>query len=502
MAFRLRNKEVAVPLSLPHFGVQKTPGELRLQLRLHVVLFCVLALGFLGYWLLNYYVFPLFDPIFIWAREVSAATGGLSLVAIALVATWKPSVFKGLPIISTTLFGVLAGSLLMVCGFYLGSPPLLLIGAWLSTFISGVVSVITGIACTQMNLRGAGISIAAAYLVAYALRWAFLALPSEIGLLAYIVEPLAALGLLAGYARPLFTRIFTAEPPAQAAVTRPASFLPFGNKVFICLILFRFVYGYMLTFGETERVPLLTAATLVPLMALLIIIMLKRGQLNPDRLFPAAVLCIVAGFLALPLEGLQGGSTLIVSTLLSTGVGFFEVLLLFVFVALGSRNRAISLVVFSWAYALNSLGTLVGANFGRFTNQYFDSNPLAIAALAAGVILSFVAYILIALKDFSFRRTIENIESGEPSAPAVTPGEQDDGSRLRRKCDSLSRQYELTAREHEVLALLARGRNSKVIQEELHITYNTAKAHVRHIYTKLGVHTQQELIDLAEEPEN
>jgi DNA-binding CsgD family transcriptional regulator len=46
--------------------------------------------------------------------------------------------------------------------------------------------------------------------------------------------------------------------------------------------------------------------------------------------------------------------------------------------------------------------------------------------------------------------------------------------------------------------LLAKGRNSRVIQKELHISYNTAKAHVRHIYTKLGVHSQQELIDLVE----
>lgn len=56
----------------------------------------------------------------------------------------------------------------------------------------------------------------------------------------------------------------------------------------------------------------------------------------------------------------------------------------------------------------------------------------------------------------------------------------------------------LTPREGEVLLLLARGRNSPYIQEELHISYNTARTHVRHIYEKRGFHTQQELIDAVE----
>lgn len=42
------------------------------------------------------------------------------------------------------------------------------------------------------------------------------------------------------------------------------------------------------------------------------------------------------------------------------------------------------------------------------------------------------------------------------------------------------------------------ARNSPFIQEELHISYNTTRTHVRHIYEKCGFHTQQELIDAVE----
>jgi DNA-binding CsgD family transcriptional regulator/MFS family permease len=462
--------------------------------RLYVTLSLALTLGFLGYWLLNHCVFPLFDTVFIWAREVSAGTGGLTLMAVALVAAWKPSAFKGVPIVSATLSAILGSAVLMVCGLYFNSIPLLLVGAWLSTVANGVVTVIAGLSCTRMGLRGAGISIAAAYLAAYALRWLFIGLPGSIGLCTYILAPVVALALVVPSARPLLERVVTAQPPAQKAVTQPASFLPFGNRVFICLILFRFVYGYVLTFGETERVPFLTALTIIPLAALLVVVVLKKNELDADRLFLVAVLCVVAGFLALLVQG--KGNNPVIAALLASGVGFFEILLLFILIALGSKNQGISLVILSWASALNSLATLVGANFGRFTDQYYESSPLVASSLVAGVVLVFVAYILVALKGFSFKHTVESIEGSEPGASIVV---HSDTPQIQDACDVLGRRYELTAREHEVLHLLARGRSSKVIQEELNVSYNTVKAHVRHIYTKLNVHGQQELIDMVED---
>lgn len=59
--------------------------------------------------------------------------------------------------------------------------------------------------------------------------------------------------------------------------------------------------------------------------------------------------------------------------------------------------------------------------------------------------------------------------------------------------------YQLTPRERDVLGLLARGRTSPIIQERLVVSQNTVRTHVRHIYTKLGVHSQQELINLVDE---
>ena len=71
-------------------------------------------------------------------------------------------------------------------------------------------------------------------------------------------------------------------------------------------------------------------------------------------------------------------------------------------------------------------------------------------------------------------------------------------SQLSLRCDLFAARTGLTAREREVLELLMRGRTGSYIAETLVISENTARGHVRRLYTKLGVHSRQELIDLVE----
>lgn len=54
----------------------------------------------------------------------------------------------------------------------------------------------------------------------------------------------------------------------------------------------------------------------------------------------------------------------------------------------------------------------------------------------------------------------------------------------------------LTAREREVLNLLARGRSNGDIAQELFITNKTVKNHLSRIYEKIGVHSRAEAIAL------
>jgi DNA-binding NarL/FixJ family response regulator len=60
-------------------------------------------------------------------------------------------------------------------------------------------------------------------------------------------------------------------------------------------------------------------------------------------------------------------------------------------------------------------------------------------------------------------------------------------SRLLKRSDRRGPLDELTAREREVLALMAEGRSNKGICEQLHLSPKTVEAHVRHIFSKLGI---------------
>ncbi len=70
---------------------------------------------------------------------------------------------------------------------------------------------------------------------------------------------------------------------------------------------------------------------------------------------------------------------------------------------------------------------------------------------------------------------------------------------LEEACEVVAKKAKLTPRETDVLKLLAQGRNSGNISKQLVISEGTSKTHVKHVYQKMNVHSQQELIDAVEE---
>ena len=62
------------------------------------------------------------------------------------------------------------------------------------------------------------------------------------------------------------------------------------------------------------------------------------------------------------------------------------------------------------------------------------------------------------------------------------------GELLRRRSNgNRSHMYELTARENEVICLIAQGLSNKEISEQLNLSDKTVKNHVSHIFSKLNI---------------
>lgn len=458
-----------------------------------VVIRCFIALVFVftTYWLLNYCAFPLFDEVSIWTREISAGVGGVALVVIALVALWRPDLFHH-HFLSGILVALGFGYISMLAGLFFSSEAPLYIGSSLATIGISLVSVIVGIACTKLNIRIAGICIAGAYTLSYLLRFAFSSFPIDINLLLFIFIPFITVLLTYSIVKPMLKKILGSEAPAQTAVTTPSSMLPFAHQVFITLVIFRFIYGYTLTFGETDRTPLMPLFALIPLALYALYLFVRKKPLEPDPLFRISILFCVAGFLVPAAAGEAGNY--IASNLLTSGTGFFEILMYFVLVALAVQNKSNALVVLTWGNAMASLGTIIGANFGRLTNHYYNIDHTALSLISAGIVFALVVYIVATLHNFSFSESISKV-APESSKP-IPSGERSPD--FEKRCLALSETAGLTSRETEIFLLLAQGRNARFIQEKLVVSYNTVKTHVSHIYAKLNVHTHQEVIDLVE----
>lgn len=69
---------------------------------------------------------------------------------------------------------------------------------------------------------------------------------------------------------------------------------------------------------------------------------------------------------------------------------------------------------------------------------------------------------------------------------------------IEQRCLILAVRYELSPRETDVLIAFGHGRNVSYLADQLCLSPNTIRSHSKTLYTKLGVHSKQEVIDLID----
>lgn len=117
-------------------------------------------------------------------------------------------------------------------------------------------------------------------------------------------------------------------------------------------------------------------------------------------------------------------------------------------------------------------------------------------AQVVGIVFISLALSLVVVSAFSPYGELTEFDSLSNRKARVLPSVS--GGIWETALSALAQDLNLTPREVEVAALLARGRNAKRISEALVIAEHTTKTHVSHIYKKAGVSSQQAFIDLVE----
>lgn len=86
-------------------------------------------------------------------------------------------------------------------------------------------------------------------------------------------------------------------------------------------------------------------------------------------------------------------------------------------------------------------------------------------------------------------------DAAADSAAAEAATEAAEAAAREERCRLLEERFGLSRREIEIMDLFAQGRSANWIADALVISKNTVRSHLRAIYTKLDVHTRQELLD-------
>src|SRR5829696_2123681 len=105
----------------------------------------------------------------------------------------------------------------------------------------------------------------------------------------------------------------------------------------------------------------------------------------------------------------------------------------------------------------------------------YDDDDRIFDALCAGA----CGYLL---KRTSPKRLLESLSEAASGGAPMSPEEAD---------------YELTPHETRLLKLIVQGHNYTTAAEELGVSYNTVKFHMRRIYEKLQVHSKSEAVAKA-----
>lgn len=197
--------------------------------------------------------------------------------------------------------------------------------------------------------------------------------------------------------------------------------------------------------------------------------------------------------------------------LIGMGYELFDTLTWMLLVAL-AQNRAVRLSAYS-VFGLGTAATLLGMGAGRFVGDWlaFGVAPGAPEVSSMGVVgvMALVVTAFLVIPEGTFAQ-LAGRRPGERDGSAQASAEQDASGgataalgasnppTLETACETVAAEHRLTPRESEVLVLLARGRTLAIVMRDLGIAKGTAQTHIENIYQKLGVHKQQELIDLVE----
>ncbi len=287
-------------------------------------------------------------------------------------------------------------------------------------------------------------------------------------------------------------RAFASLPAAELPSTSWSRFsVPWKAVLFMAA----YAFGYGLLEGGMYQGPFgphsAPGAVVVALLVYLGVAM-RGGRFDFSLIYRVALPLVVVALTIVPLFGYVQGQA---ANFCMSGAYTAQSIIIMLIMANICYRFGVSAI---WLFGIERGVRQVVMWLGRMTADAVESQEIlgamgdmAVALLALVAVVA-ATTILLSERDLTSRWGANFLSGGTDSAALARKQE------LADRCAEIARRYKLSAREEEVLLLLAQHKTVGIIERELVIANGTAKAHVRHIYQKLDIHTRQELFDLLD----
>jgi DNA-binding CsgD family transcriptional regulator len=445
-------------------------------------------------WFTNQYLNRLYFSVAQWSQTVSLAGALLAFLAVALIATFRPRLVRINIIVAFAIALYLTGAAFMASAVASDAGWLLALGGFLSNLGAALVRVFACVPLIKLSFRQCATCVACAALAFYAVKAVLEPFAGGAGYMVFLLSTPVTLLLTYSLTKQALVLTQSFLPPATLSVTEPKAFLPFSHVFFVTLFFFYISCGFTSSFNSDAGTPVSTLPAAIPVAAVAIWVLFAR-KMPTDSVYKVSCLLIFTGFLALILP--QFSASTVPNILMAAGVNCSKMLVFYMLAAIGKRNPINALAIFGWGEFAYNAGITVGTSLGNFSTGLIATDYQQMALVVAIFVTFFFAFNLFILRSFSFEGTVQGVESfREPKVTEKNEPQLSDF--IDEQCSKVSAGFNLTKREAEVLSLLAHGRNVPYIENLLIISHNTVRTHIKHIYIKLGLHSQQELIDMVE----
>ncbi len=259
-------------------------------------------------------------------------------------------------------------------------------------------------------------------------------------------------------------------------------------KLLALVAVFSFVYGMeqqSFVAGAGRHSSLSTA---IIMGVIFVVAYFFPRHLDIARLCRAPVPLMVCGVLLIPAEGLLGAAAS--SYLISIGFTLMRFLVGLMLYDMCKQTGVAILPLNAARESMQAFTLIGGAASGGIGALAGDSTGALVVTIIIGVLLVGSFVLLFSRRELSARWGIKVLE-GQPLDQAASRD-----AMLASTCDAVTQRYHLTSREDEVLRELARGKDTAAIAQNLLIAPGTLRAHTRHIYEKIGIHSREELYEV------